>query len=54
MGGGGGGAMLSSTKFSGSDRDDNESNLFWVLIEVEVSNVSDIPSTIGTIEWHLS
>ena len=30
--------MLSGTGLSGSDRDDNESNLFWVSREVEVSN----------------
>ena len=30
--------MLSGTGLSGSDRDDNELNLFWVSREVEVSN----------------
>ena len=30
--------MLSGTGLSGSDRDDNESNLLWVSREVEVSN----------------
>ena len=37
-GGGGGGPMLSGTGLSGSDRDDNETNLYWVSREVEVSN----------------
>ena len=30
--------MLSGTGLSGSDSDDNESNMFWVSREVEVSN----------------
>ena len=32
------GAMLSGTGLSGSDRGDNESNLFWVSRDFEVSN----------------
>ena len=34
--------MLSGTGLSGSDRDDNESNLFSVSREVEVSNKVDL------------
>ena len=38
----GGGRDVSGTRLSGSGRDDNESNLFSVSREVEVSNKVDL------------